>query len=178
MINENNPLQPFGAQTVDVQMGNYRQRYQQLVSSLSEQPSIVAETVRSPFLPSKSESQSAQDKRRSDIQAWLAPIDRPDPQRSPEYHSKRMDNMMLHSQKDPAMSKIMPVIEQMLPAYLEKIKGGSLTKDDAMKDFAHFAESNFLPLIQKHHGKDSASYNVSMLSDHETELPELMKGGK
>lgn len=170
MINQNNPLQPMGAVTADLQMASYRQRYTALTQSLNDQAPSMPE-VANPFLPQTGNVQKQQDSRRAQLEQFLAPIDRPDPERSIDYHAKRMANLQHHIDNHPVMKKMGAQMTGVMTDLLQAYQQGMPL--DQVKDlFADWADTNLEPEIDAH---TSGSDSIHLLSDIKT-TPKLLGG--
>lgn len=175
MINQNNPLQPLGTVTADLQMNAYHQRYTALTASLNEQVLPKPEPVANPFAPQT--GQNTQDKKKQQIEQWLAPIDRAQPIRSAEVNAKKQKNYEHHYMNDPAIKEAYPMIQDMLSQLMDQVNQGAMTADQANDIALQHCDEFLEPILDKHHtGTDS--HHVSMLSDPIKPTPKLLKGAK
>lgn len=173
MIDQNNPLQPMGAPTADLQLNAYRQRYSQLVQGQSEQVLPKPEPVSNPFMP-QSDLADSQDKRRSQLEQWLAPIDRPNLSDSPEALAKKQANFDHHFMNDPVLKKHGAEIAETMQTLLGSVQNGEMSMAQAHSTMIDYLDQVVEPTIDKHHNESSPG----LLSEPVKKTPKLLKGGK
>ncbi|MGL5603673.1 MAG: hypothetical protein ACRDDP_00185, partial [Plesiomonas sp.] len=166
MINQNNPLQPMGAPTADLQLNAYRQRYTQLTSSLNEQvlPAPTATGESNPFADIGKTAGDSQEKKRAQIEQWLAPIDKAQPIRDPSVDARKQKNFEHHFFNDPALKEVAPAMQDMMGQLLGAIQQGQITPDQAHDMAIDWCDENLVDVLDKHH-TGTESHHVSMLSD-------------
>lgn len=179
MINQNNPLQPMGAPTADLQLNAYRQRYTQLTSSLNEQtlPTPTPAVTSNPFADDIKPSADAQDKKRQQIEQWLAPIDKAQPVRDPAVEARKQKNYEHHFYNDPALKEVAPAMQDMMGQLLGAIQQGQMTTDQAHSMALDWCDENLVDVLDKHH-TNTDSHHVSMLSDPIKPTPKLLGSRK
>lgn len=177
MINQNNPLQPMGAPTADLQLNAYRQRYTQLTSSLNEQTLPTPAPVSNPFADDIKPSPDAQDQKRAQIEQWLAPIDKAQPVRDPAVDQRKQKNYEHHFFNDPVLKEAAPAMQDMMGELLAAVQQGTMTVDEAHDEALKWCDQNLMGLMDKHHN-NTDTHHVSMLSEPIKPTPKLLKGRK
>lgn len=177
MINQNNPLQPMGAPTADLQLNAYRQRYTQLTASLNEQTLPAPKPEENPFASDIKTSGDSQEKKRAQIEQWLAPIDRAKPIRDPSVDARKQKNYEHHFFNDPALKEVAPAMQDMMGQLLGAVQQGQLTTDQAHDMALDWCDENLVGVLDKHH-TGTETHHLSMLSDPVKPTPKLLRGKK
>ncbi|EGN4266594.1 hypothetical protein IHZ75_004396 [Salmonella enterica] len=170
-----NPLAPVTTPTFTEQSNAYAMR----AAAIRGEAQTAAPNTANPFGSGADKSQ--QDQQNSHISAmeqFLAPIGMNKFDNNADYtdekHKKFANNLI----KDPAFQEF----EGPLTAYLSDLKSridqGHISQQDAIEQFAQWGQQEIDPILDKHHGKHSASHNTTLHDDEQLEMPDIVKRAK
>lgn len=132
-----------------------------------------------PFRSSSQDSQQdAQQAKIAEVQQYLSPMPMNEYSSDTDYTDDKHQRFVENFEDDPAYKQFGDELMEVLDTLDQGVKGGHISKADAMRMFADYGRNQLSPIIDKHHGPHSETNMLSLHEKRAPKVPDIVKKNK